>query len=154
VDQGRSWARLRQGRRSIAGSTPICSAGKSRGWEEDPLAVAPAQQRFDTHHLAAVQDHDGLVVQLELAGRERLPQVGRQPGGGRLVDPHTVLEYRHAALAAPLGGVQRQVGVAQQCLGVGGAGDLHHQTGAHRQAHLPVTSGSGGIDATTMRSAA
>ena len=84
------------------------------------VRVVPADQRLDADHLGALELVDRLVEQLELLLRAlgRGAQVRFQLGPvlGTLV--HARVEQDEAVLAGRLGGVQGQVGVAQQRVGV------------------------------------
>ena len=86
--------------------------------EQPALGMAPADQRLDPRQPLGGQLHDRLVVQLELAARERGAELQFQLGScGRLAS-HRRLEEPHRALAVLLGRVHREVRRGDQLLRV------------------------------------
>ena len=81
------------------------------------LGVLPADERLDADHPAAGDLDDGLVLEDELAGGDGALEVGRQLGTGHHGLVHRRFEDDHPALAASLGRIHRDVGVAQQVAG-------------------------------------
>ena len=80
--------------------------------------MVPADQGLEAADLVALEIDDRLVVELELAGRQRLAQVVLQ-GAPRLhLRVHLRLEEAEGAAAVALGAVERQVGVAHQLVGL------------------------------------
>ena len=81
------------------------------------LGMVPADQRLEAADLVAREIDDGLVVQLELAGRQRLAQVVLQRAARLHLRVHLRLEEAVGAAAVALGAVERQIGVPDQLVG-------------------------------------
>ena len=79
--------------------------------------MIPAYQGFEAADFLAREVDDRLVVQLELAGRQRLAQVLLHDAAGLHLQVHRGLEEAERAAAVALGAVEREVGVAQQFVG-------------------------------------
>ncbi len=84
--------------------------------------VLPAHQRFEPHDASGPERHDRLVVHQEIAAVDAAPQVGLELEQGHRALVHVAVEDLVAGLALGLGAVHRDVGVAQDLLGVGVAG--------------------------------
>jgi hypothetical protein len=84
---------------------------------EPALGVVPAQQRLHAGDAAVLEAHDGLVVELQLAGRDRALEVRAQFEAGEHALVHLGFEQAVAALAVALGDVHRGVGVADHLVG-------------------------------------
>ena len=104
--------------------------------------MLPADQRLDADHAALAHVHLGLVIQHELAGRQRRGDAI----DGIAVRAHLAVPLRIEDLVAVasllLGGVHRLVGVAQQGVGIGvveriegdaDAGGNDHRAASHGQ---------------------
>ena len=102
------------------------------------LRVLPAQQRFDTEHLAAAHVHLRLVVQRELVRVERVLHAA--DGLEVLLGAAIVLgvEEQVSVAAGLLGAVHRVVGVAQQRVGVGLVDGVHGGADARGDGHRPA----------------
>ena len=88
------------------------------GRDHAPGRMIPAYQGFEAADFLARQVDDRLVVQLELAGRQRLAQVLLHDAAGLHLQVHRGFEETERAAAVALGAVEREVGVAQQFVGV------------------------------------
>ena len=113
------------------------------GAEEAARRVLPAHQRLEAGDAAEVEVDDRLVVQDQLVVLDRALELlaAVEPGDG--VDVHVVGEDREAVGAGGLGGVHREVGVAQQVVAGVGGGDA--DAGAQVQA-LALEHHGGGED--------
>ena len=106
---------------------------KSTGW------MVPPGERFDTDDAARADGHRGLVVDLDLAGRDSGAQFcfGCQALLG--VVEHALLEQVEAGLAGVFGRVQRDVGVTEQVSGcVAGSGE--RSSGGRSEQQRPACS--------------
>jgi len=79
--------------------------------------MAPADQRLEPADLVARQIDDRLVVEFELALRQRLAQVAFHGAPGQHLHVHFCLEDAEGASPAGLGPVESQVGVDEQLVG-------------------------------------
>jgi len=98
--------------------------------DEPALRVAPANQRLHPDHATVLEFHDRLVVHHELLVDEGPLQFRPLARLLHQVGVHGRVEDRVPVAAGRLGRVHREVGVAQQFLGVGVDGppvalDLH-----------------------------
>ena len=80
--------------------------------------MIPAYQGLEAADFLARQVDDRLVVQLEFACRQRLAQVLLHDAAGLHLQVHHGFEEAERAAAVALGAVEREVGVAQQFVGV------------------------------------
>ena len=99
---------------------------------EAARGVDPPDQGFDPGDLAALELDHRLVVEAELLVLERALQVGLEFQALQRGVVHRGLEHLIAALALLLRHVHRDVGVAQQLLGVGHLGALGGDRDADR----------------------
>ena len=90
---------------------------KVLGGIEALLGMAPADEGLDAADLVGPEIDDGLVVQLELAGRKRLAQVVLHGAPHLHLRVHLRPEEAVGAAPVALGAVERQVGVADQLVG-------------------------------------
>ena len=100
--------------RPFSSASGMNSSGETRprvGWRQRTRASTPAIA-------ARVELDDRLVEDRELAAADAPFQLGREGVAGDDRRVHRRLEDRDAALAGCLGGVHRDVGVAQQLVGV------------------------------------
>ena len=81
------------------------------------LGMAPADQGLDPADLVGPEIDDGLVVQLELAGGQRLAQIVLHGAPHLHLRVHLRPEEAVGAAPVALGAVERQVGVADQLVG-------------------------------------
>ncbi len=88
------------------------------GIQPPVLRVRPADQRFGAHHLTGGQRDLRLVVHLDLAGVQRLPELGDQLESAQEDLTHRGGVAAHAVLAVA-GRPHRHVGVLQQGVDVG-----------------------------------
>ena len=89
------------------------------GRRDHPLArMIPAYQGLEAADFLARQVDHRLVVQLEFACRQRLAQVLLHDAAGLHLQVHHGFEEAERAAAVALGAVEREVGVAQQFVGV------------------------------------
>ena len=120
--QRRCWASARFSTRSVSRRmmpVPSATGMNSPGGMRPCGRVLPAQQRLQPLDPLAVQGDLGLVVQEQLVvAVERAPQVAEHGEPHRGGGVHLGLEHDRAGLQL-LGRVHRDVGVAQQFLGVG-----------------------------------
>ncbi len=91
--------------------------------DQAALGVPPAQQRFGPADPPVGQGDDRLVVQEELTGLHRPLKVGAAGEPVEHPGVQVVVVAHHLALAAFLGGIERQVRAAQQ-LGQGEGGGV------------------------------
>ena len=148
----------RRTQRPIGTIRPVSSASgmKLSGCSRPRSGAASAPAPRARRSTPSLQAHDRLVVQLELAGRDRALQVGLQLEAREHDLVHRGLEHPVAALAVALGDVHGGVGVADQVVGVGGAAVPGHgdaEARAHDRAPC-WPSRSGSAKASRMRSAA
>jgi hypothetical protein len=103
---------------------PVSSATsmKSPGRHPPALGMVPAHERLGGGDVAGVELDDRLQLDDELAALGRAPEVLLQPLAAQHRGVHRGLEDLVALVARVLGGVHRDVGVAQQLLGVGDLG--------------------------------
>ena len=117
---------------------PISSASGMNvaGRDQALLGMAPADQRLEAADLVAREIDDRLVVQLELAGRQRLAQVVLH-GAARLhLRVHLRLEEAEGAAPVALGAIERQIGVADQLVGAQPVGRADGDADAGADHHL------------------
>ena len=117
---------------------PISSAsGMNMPGEIMPFSGwLPADQRLDAADLVALEIDDRLVVQLELAGDQRLAQVVLH-GAPRLhLRVHLGLEEAVGAAPVALGAIERQVGVPHQLVGRHAVGRADGDADAGADHHL------------------
>jgi hypothetical protein len=89
------------------------------GRRDHPLArMIPAYQGLEAADFLARQVDDRLIVQLEFACRQRLAQILFHDAAGLHLQVHHGFEEAECAAAVALGAVEREVGVAQQFVGV------------------------------------
>ena len=100
------------------------------------LGVLPAHEGLDADHPARRDLDDGLVLQDELAGGDRVLEVGRQLGAGHHRLVHRGFEDDHPALATSLRRIHRDVGVAQQVAGALDAGPARGHADAGADVHV------------------
>ena len=110
--------------------------------------MLPAHQRLEAGDAAEVEVDDRLVVQDQLLVLDRALELLAAIEPGQRVDVHVVGEDRVAVGAGGLGGVHREVGVAQQVVAGLGGGDAdagaqvqalaleHHGRGEHLEQAL------------------
>src|SRR3954467_2193672 len=79
--------------------------------------MVPADQRLESAYIAARKVYDRLVIELELAGRQRPAQVVFHRAACLHLQVHRRLKKPEHAASIGLGAVQREVGIAQQLLG-------------------------------------
>ncbi len=91
------------------------------GSHDPAVREMPADQRLDPNHLGALELVDRLIEELELSARilNRGAQVGFQLGPVFFAHAHARVVEHETVLAGGLGGVEGEVGVAQQRVGVG-----------------------------------
>ena len=85
--------------------------------DHSPGRMIPADEGLEAADFVARQIDDRLVVQLELAGRQRLAQVLLHDAAGLHLQVHLGFEEAERAASVALGAVEREVGVAQQLVG-------------------------------------
>jgi hypothetical protein len=103
------------------------------------LGMAPARQGLGTDRTARERVHDRLVVHLELMTLERQPQFSFQHRSGAQRIAHAGVIKRQIVAAPVLGGVHRQVRVAQQRFDVLAVLRIKAHPHAGRHAHaLPM----------------
>jgi hypothetical protein len=112
-------------------------ADELAGHHQPALRVVPAHQRLQPHHVAAGQLEHRLVADGELLLQHRLAQRCLEVQPLHRPVAHRRVERPHRAGAGRLGGVHRQVGVAQQLVGVAASGDRPHAH-AGPGVHLPA----------------
>jgi hypothetical protein len=88
------------------------------GRDHATARMAPAQQRFERHDALIGQHDQGLVVQLECTGLDRLPQVGFEFAPTACTPIEFGAEVAVRSTAERLGLVERQVGALQQIVRV------------------------------------
>jgi hypothetical protein len=108
----------------------------SPGITRPRFGVVPAHQRLQPHHAAAGQLAHRLVADGELLLQHRPAQGGFEVQPQQCALVHGGVEQPDRAVAGPLGGVHRQVGVAQQLVGVAAGGEPHADAGPCL--HLPA----------------
>ena len=86
---------------------------KWKGGIRPALGVVPADQRLDAADLAAVEHHDRLVVDHELACDHSALELGLERQALGHGGPHRRLEDLEAGAAVALGVEHRHLGVAQ-----------------------------------------
>ena len=106
------------------GATMPCSGWRQRMSASKPLIVV------------AREIDDRLVVQLELAGRQRLAQVVLQRAPRLHLRVHLRLEEAVGAAAVALGAIEREVGVAHQLVGARAVGRADGDADAGADHHL------------------
>ena len=82
------------------------------------LRMIPADQGLEPADLVARQIDHRLVVEFELAGRQRLAQVLLHDAAGLHLQVHRGFEEAESAAAVAFRPVQREVRIAQQLVGV------------------------------------
>ena len=90
---------------------------EGRGWDLSILGMVPAEQRLETGDFVALQIDHRLVVEFELAGRQRLAQIELHDPAGLHLLVHPGLEKAERAAAIVLGAVERKVGISEQLVG-------------------------------------
>ncbi len=85
-------------------------------WNEPPCRMMPTQQGLDGRHVATAHLEDGLVVDLHLTPTERLLEVGTKLETLDRFVVHPLFEALETSLALALGGVHRDIRVAQKGL--------------------------------------
>ena len=96
--------------------------------------VLPPHQRLDAEQLGGLEVDDRLELEEELLARQRLVQVVLEPQALAQLFLHARMEHDVAALAGGLRVVHRDVGVAQQLLGVvAGLRERDADAGGHQQ---------------------
>ena len=79
--------------------------------------MIPANQRLEAADFVAREVDHWLIVELELAGGQRLAQILLHDATGLHLQVHRRLEEAECAAAVALCAVQREVGIAQQFVG-------------------------------------
>src|SRR4051794_8292192 len=79
--------------------------------------MVPADQRLESAYFAARKVYDRLVIELELAGRQRPAQIVFHRAACLHLEVHRWLKKPEHAASIGLGAVQRKVGITQQLLG-------------------------------------
>ena len=104
---------------------PVASAigMNSSGRDDATIRVVPTRQRFEPGDVERAEIHDRLVHHLDLARAERDPQFRLERQTLLDDDLHRRLELQQPPAALALGGVQGDVGVAQQVGRVGAVAD-------------------------------
>jgi hypothetical protein len=108
------------------------------GQQHAPLRVAPAQQRLEGAHRAALDADDRLVFEEEFAGRKPPGDIPGTRRAGGILRRERRIEEAHAARRA-LGGVKRDIGPLDE-LGHRGVARLQEgdaDAAAARNARLP-----------------
>ena len=93
------------------------------GRDDATFRVVPTRQRFEPGDVERAEVHDRLVHHLDLARAERDPQFCLERQALLDDDLHRRLELQQPPAALVLGGVQGDVGVAQQVGRVGAVAD-------------------------------
>ena len=87
--------------------------------------MVPTDEGLDAADLVVGEVDDGLVMQLELAGRERFAQVLLHGAAHLHLRIHFGSEEAIGAAPVALGTVERQIGVADQLVGARAVGRAH-----------------------------
>src|SRR5690606_24525911 len=83
-------------------------------WDYATLRVPPAQQRLEAADAVGMEVDQWLIGQLELAALGRTGEVVAQRLLLQQFDLHRWLEEAHCSTRFGLGGIERNVGIAQQ----------------------------------------
>jgi len=129
------------------------------GRDQPAGGVLPAHQRLAALHPPRLHVDDGLELDTQLRGLERMEEVGAQLHAGERRRVHLGLEEHVAILAVRLGPIHGHVGIAQQVAGpefrASGEGHpdagarhhplpLHHERGLEGAEQAPGQSDRGG----------
>ena len=109
---------------------------KVPGEHQTLLGVTPAHERLEAAHVIAGELEEGLVVELELACRQRLAQVALQRAAHLHLRVHLVLEEAVGAAAVGLGAVECEIGVADELVGRRSVERAHGDADAGADHHL------------------
>ena len=90
----------------------------SAGRDQPLLRMIPAYQGLESADLVARQIDHRLIVEFELAGRQRLAQILLHDAAGLHLQVHRRLEEAEGAAAIAFRPVQRKVRIAQQPVGL------------------------------------
>ncbi len=116
---------------------PVSSASgmNSDGGNEAARRMRPAQQRLEADDVLAHQIDERLVVHFERFGGERRAQIDFQLAARLRLRVHLRLEKAEGRFAGGLGAIQRQIGVAQQVIGIMAIGRRHRDADGRADGH-------------------
>ena len=97
--------------------------------------MPPAQQRLEADDVSADEIDERLIVHFQLLGGECRAQVDLELAARLRLGVHLRLEEAEGRFAVGLGAIERQVGVAQQTIGVVAVGGRDGDADAGADGH-------------------
>ena len=110
--------------------------GHELGRRNEPARrMRPAQQRLEADDVLAHQIYERLIVHFERFGRQRRAQIDFELAAGLRLGVHLRLEKAEGRFAGGLGAIERQVGIAQQVIGIVAVGGRHGDADGRADGH-------------------